>query len=317
MKSLSLCALLGVSVACWTGCARSPADARQTVTLASYKELQDFFQTYGYTFEIWRAGYRAVPRVYLTDVPEHWAKIADQVSLTTKKELFYSAILPIVLRANERIALDRARAEPLAMRLLAGQPISPDDRGFLTELAGRYEIQASSAADGQASPEGRDAAMLKEILLRVDTIPPSLALAQAAYESAYATSRFAGLGNALYGQHSKSGKGIKAQGSESQDGAVHMEDFESPLDCTLAYAHNLNTHAAYADFRRKRAGFRHEGKLPDPAELALTLTKYSERGEAYTHEIAQVIRKLNLNRADMAYLREMKPVYIVPKRKTP
>src|SRR5688572_24328235 len=103
MKSFILCAMLGAAVFIWTGCEKQPADGKQNVTLESYKELQDLFETHGYTFAIWRSGYRAVPRVYVTNVPERWAEIADSVSLKTKKELFYSSILPLILRANELI----------------------------------------------------------------------------------------------------------------------------------------------------------------------------------------------------------------------
>src|SRR5436190_566473 len=223
MKSLTAFTFLGLSFFCWEGCAPSPTtpasareESKETVTLASYKELQDYFQTYGYTFAIWRSGYRAVPRLYVTDVPERWAQIADQVSLKTKKELFYSAILPLILRTNELIAIDRARAEPIAMKILAGQTVSAEDRTFLNDLAGRYRINNSSDATHPA--------VLQEILLRVDAIPPSLALSQAAFESAYATSRFAGLGNSLFGQETKKGKGMEALGNENRERPFHLED---------------------------------------------------------------------------------------------
>ena len=304
MKTLNLFVVLGLSLLSGTAWGAPAAVNKQTVTLESYKELQEYFQTYGYTYKIWRSGYRAVPRVYVTDVPDHWSHIADRVSLGTKKELFYSAVLPMVLRANEMIAQDRARAEPIAMRILAGQTVSDEERAFLGDLAGRYRIKRSSDV---ANP-----AVLQEILLRVDEIPPSLALAQAAFESAYATSRFAGLGNSLFGQETVEGKGMPAQGNEDRERPYHLEDFETPLGATVAYEYNLNTHKAYANFRKKRAEYRRLGKLPDSIALAMTLTKYSERGKIYTEEVAHVIRNLKLAQADMAYLRDMNPVYIIP-----
>jgi len=286
------------------GCAEA---ANNQVEISSYKELGAFFQKHGYTFDSWRAGLRAVPRAYVTDVPDRWTAVADQVSIQKKKEIFYSAILPIVLDANELIEADRRRAEPLAMRIIANSQISDEDRKFLIDLASRYRVNASSDVSA-------DAAWVKELLLRVDIVPPSLALAQAAYESAYGTSRFAALGNALYGQWTFNGNGIDPLKKRAEMGSYQVAAFESPLASTLAYEFNLNTNKAYEKFRVQRAGFRHSGKLPDSAELALTLTAYSERGEAYAREIAHVIRSLRLMRADLAFLQKMEPIYIVPKK---
>ena len=101
------------------------------------------------------------------------------------------------------------------------------------------------------------AAKLEELLIRVDVIPVSLALGQAAYESGYATSRFAGLGNALYGQWSWGGKGMKPdQQRRSEHGDYRIRGFEAPQASVIAYTINLNTHFAYEGFRDKRAELR-------------------------------------------------------------
>lgn len=275
------------------------------ISMRSYKEMEAFFQRYGYTFQTWRAGFRAVPRAYVADVPQRWAKVADQISLQKKKEVFYSAMLPLVLRANEIILEDRKRFEPIAMQIVAGAPVSEEDRTFLRDLAARYRIKGSTS----------DAHLTRELFLRVDMIPPSLALAQSALESGYATSRFAGLGNALFGQHTYDGKGMDPKGKRSHP--YQLAAFESPLDSTMAYAFNLNTHRAYEKFRQRRAEYRKSGKFPDSAALAATLLAYSERGVAYTKDVAGIIRRLNLTQADQAFLREMEPVYLVPKPSDP
>jgi uncharacterized FlgJ-related protein len=274
--------------------------------MSSYKELEEFFRQKGFTYQAWHAGMRAVPRIYVIDIPEKWKEIADQVSIEKKKQIFFSAILPIILHANEMILEERTRAEPLAMDMLEGEELSSQDQKWMQALALRYKV----IDEGETL--GKD--QLKRLIRRIDFIPPSLALAQAAYESAYATSRFAGLGNALFGQWTYSRKGIRPEQQRTHLGDYKVAAFETPLASTLSYAFNLNTNKAYREFRKKRAGFIHSGKFPDPIVLAGTLIRYSERGEEYTKEIQRVIQQNGLYEADLAYLREMEPIFLVPKK---
>ena len=99
-------------------------------------------------------------------------------------------------------------------------------------------------------------------MLRVDTIPPSLALAQAAIESGYGASRFAVEGNALFGQW-RTGGGLRPSDQPAHLSDYGIATFASPLQSVAAYAHNLNTFASYRDFRAARA--RHVGQTPEAA----------------------------------------------------
>ena len=130
----------------------------------------------------------------------------------------------------------------------------------------------------------------EELLRRVDIVPPSLALAQAAEESGWGVSRFARRGKALFGQKVfRGGEGLVPL--ERPDGARYrVRSFDRVIDGVRAYLHNLNTHYAYARFRRVRARMRQEDGTLDSYGLAGTLLKYSERREAYLETIREIMQ---------------------------
>ena len=152
------------------------------------------FDRLNYTQKEWQSGIREIPRVYLAQVPDTWRdRSAKQLSVVDKKKLFFRVIAPIILRINEIILEDRARVTELTERLAQGQSLKQDDQAWLTELAVKYKVlKASSERLGQRTA-------FDELLMRVDVVPPSLALAQAASESGWGTSRFAAQGNAIFG----------------------------------------------------------------------------------------------------------------------
>jgi uncharacterized FlgJ-related protein len=159
-----------------------------------------------------------------------------------------------------------------------------------------------------------DAASIEELLRRVDVIPVSLALSQSAIESGWGTSRFADEGNALFGQWSWSGKGIKPKDQRNSTHGDHrIAAFESTGLSVWSYAQNLNTHRAYADLRRKREELRRAGRPVRGADLVGTLIHYSERGQAYVDELRAIMRVNRLDPADDAYLRKMGVIRIVAK----
>ncbi len=143
-------------------------------------------------------------------------------------------------------------------------------------------------------------------------MPPSLALAQAAVESGWSTSRFADQGNALFGQWTWSKDGITPEEQRDELGNYRIRSFASPEGSIAAYMHNLNTHRSYAGFRTERARLRDAGVRPGGSELAPTLTSYSEKGTEYTEMLLTVIRVNKLSPADDAYLRDMKPILMMP-----
>lgn len=282
----------------------TPTDEK--VPCRNYKDVLALFDRLGYTAKAWQAGVREIPRVYLEDVPDTWRdRSAKELSVADKKKLFFRLIAPVVLRINELILEDRARAKELTARLSRGQSVTPDDQAWLTGLAVRYKVLESPS-------ERLDSDAFAELLMRVDVVPPSLSLAQAASESGWGTSRFAVQGNSLFGQWTW-GKGLKpAEQRTSQLGDYRIAAFDSTAQAAYSYALNLNSTRAYRDLRLKRADLRRQNLRISGTVLAETLVNYSERGQAYVDDLEALIQKNRLGDTDDAYLRHMAVIHIVP-----
>jgi len=282
----------------------TPTDEK--VPCRNYKDVLALFERLGYTQKAWKAGVREIPRVYLADVPDTWReRSAKELSVADKKRLFFRLIAPIALRINELILDDRVRAKELTNRLALGQSVTPDDQAWLTELAVKYKVLESTS-------ERLDSDAFAELLMRVDVVPPSLSLAQAASESGWGTSRFAVQGNSLFGQWTW-GKGLKpAEQRTSALGDYRIAAFDSTAQAAYSYALNLNTERAYRDFRLKRADLRRQSLRISGTVLAETMLNYSERGQAYVDDLKALIQQNRLDDADDAYLRHMAVIHIVP-----
>ena len=131
--------------------------------------------------------------------------------------------------------------------------------------------------------------------VRMDEVPVSMAIAQAAKETGWGTSRFAQEGNALFGQWTWSGEGIKP--SDAEDNSTHKVMKFNVLQASVkAYQRNLNTHSSYKGFRSARAELRDEGKKLDSIILSEYLDKYAETGKDYVKILQQIIKQNNLTR---------------------
>jgi Bax protein len=287
----------------FTGAAE-PEDQR--FEFSSYHEVDALFEKLNYTPAAWRAGIREVPRVYLDRIPPRWRdETSKEITVQSKKRLFFRGLAPFVLRSNELIVVERERLEKLAPTIRAGKPVGEADRSWLGELAVRYGVieTADSAIDG---------AVLDELWVRVDVIPVSLALSQAAEESGWGTSRFAIQRNALFGMWTWGGKGIKPEQQRKELGEYRIASFETPLDGIRAYMRNLNTHRAYAKLRERRAEMRGKSEPIQGWALAETLDKYSERGQAYVESLHAIMRVNKLGPADDAYLGDGPVIRLIP-----
>ena len=259
------------------------------VRITSAHDLQAYFHEIGYTPRILRSGHPEVPRFVVSSVPEDWA---DELTVSEKKNLFFRALLPMVLMVNEDILDDRARLRAMRKELSEGRSLKARDFAWLRALAESY---------GFKDDFGEDAMAIATLLRRVDVIPPSLALAQSAVESAYATSRFAVEGNALFGQW-RIGKGLVPQQQRKHLGDYRVADFDTPMASIRAYMRNLNTNPAYKTFRDMRASARASGDALRGAPLAAGLRSYSEKGEAYVGLLRRLIAFNQLATCDSAKL---------------
>ena len=251
-----------------------------------------------------------VPRMFVVAVNQSWRKEANQMTVALKKEIFFRALLPLVLYANESIRIDRKRLEMISAQHRAGSSIDDGTRRWLNELARAYRVSVASQAGSVLSRSELDS-IINALMQRVDRIPASLALGQAAYESAYGTSRFTLLGNALFGQWTFDGSGIAPAEQRAWKGNYKIASFDWPLESVHAYMRNLNTHQAYQPLRTLRMQLRKKSRMATGMELAGTLLNYSEKGEEYVQTLRSIIRTNGLEVADTAHLRDEDPVLVV------
>ena len=230
-----------------------------------------------------RAGQIAVPRQTIERLP---SRLYETEDAQARKQIFLEALLPLVLMVNEDISRTRTHALSLAQRQQAGEALAEKDQLFLDRIFDHYGIENGDWA---------------EFTRRVDIIPPSLALAQGAIESAWGRSRFARTGNALFGQWTWRKQGMVPE--DREDGKTHkIRSFATPLDAVKAYIHNLNTHWAYEEFRADRADLRIKGQKLQATSLLPGLSRYSEERETYLDLIRSVIRVNQLEELDQAIL---------------
>jgi len=231
------------------------------------------------------------PRLMLQRLPDGMAALDPDID---RKRTFLRALLPLVLAANDAVLEDRAFLTELQTDLATGAEPSGSERRRVLALLTRYRAVAAAGASLTAAIEA--------LLPHVDAVPPSLALAQAAVESGWGTSRFALEGNALFGQSSWDEAGMAPLGHDEPP--FRVAAFASLADCVEAYIGNLNSHPAYATFRDLRAAQRDDGGAADSRALAATLLAYAETGARYTATLRAVIDGNRLTTLDHVRLDE-------------
>ena len=230
----------------------------------------------GYTLEAVRTAEVDVPRLYAARLP---TDLSELDSIDLRKQVFVKLLLPLILAENERILADRDRLLRLRDEAHAGNLTDTADAAWLEAIADRYGVKRSF-------PDA-----FAELVRRVDAVPPSLALGQAALETGWGTSAVAQRSHAMFGQMI----------AISDDRSI-VRRFGHLAHAVEAYAVNLNTHKAYNRFRAKRADQRAKGQVPDGFELALTLSNYSERKNDYVRDIRGIIRANRFRPLDSARL---------------
>jgi Bax protein len=242
----------------------------------SVKRVSAAFDTQEFNLAAVRRGAR-VPRVFVATLPED---IHQLQTAKDKRNTFIRTMLPMILAVNERIAADRRYLIELRRRVETGETLPPADEAWLKALVERYKVTSRGKRIDWAT-----------LLERVDVVPPSLALAQSIVETGWGSSAPARRSNALFGM-------IGGDGTDT----AKLAAFETLFQSVNAYVHNLNTFAAYGDFRKQRSALRVEGKPIEGTALAMTLLRYSELGVEYTRHIQGVIEKESLAPFDDAQL---------------
>ncbi len=214
---------------------------------------------------------KLVKPIYFTQFP----KDLDELQSTRlKKETFIKIVLPLIVAENERILADRKKLKKTYKK----KNTTDLEKQWLRQKLLEYKVKKGN---------------MEELLLRIDIIPTSIALAQAAKESGWGTSRFALEGNAIFGQWTWSGQGIAPLDRASNKNHKILK-FPILRASVKAYQNNLNTHKSYIKFREKRLVLRKKNKDIAGLELTDTLKNYAQTGSEYTKILNQIIRQNRL-----------------------
>ena len=199
-----------------------------------------------------------------------------------RKDLFIQIILPLIIKENNNIKVDRKKL----FSILNKSKNTRSEKNWLLLKFKQYGVM------------NKDLSTLK---IRMDEVPVSMAIAQAAKETGWGTSRFAQEGNALFGQWTWSGEGLKPKDADADKGHKVMK-FNVLQASVRAYQRNLNTHRTYREFRKARAELRDLNKPLDSMELSKYLNKYAETGNQYVEVLQKIIKQNNLKDFDDAKL---------------
>ncbi|KAA1176380.1 bax protein [Marinobacter salinexigens] len=231
-----------------------------------------------------------------TDLPD-FSQYSDT---TERKAAFFSFLYPRIVLANSRVLLERHYLDSLADK----SELTDEEQQWLDNQAERLRVDAETGS-------ARQLTLLRK---RLDVIPPSLIMAQAANESAWGTSRFATEGNNLFGQWCfTKGCGLVPT-ARGEDATHEVASFTSPYRSVRAYIQNLNRHPTYQQLRELRHSDRNDNEALSGLELAGGLLGYSERGEDYVEEIRSMIRYNNLEFYDDDFrevIRDQSPDHLV------
>ena len=215
---------------------------------------------------------KKVKPIYFTQFPKDLDEIKDT---QLKKETFIKIVLPLVVAENDKILNDRMKLK----KIISKKMTSDKEKLWLRQKLREYKVKNSD---------------MKELQKRMDIIPVSIALAQAAKESGWGTSRFALEGNAIFGQWTWTGQGIEPLNKGKHEGHKILR-FPILRASVKAYKNNLNTHKVYSEFREKRSKLRKRNRKIKGTELTDTLDKYAQTGKEYTKILEQIINQNDLS----------------------
>ena len=264
------------------------------VGVDSVQSLDKAFSQENYNINSAKNGEVLVPRFYLTQLPKSFLKIRG---VKKRKALFLKVVLPLILKVNNDILDKRKKLINIYSQFNKLGAISGASKSWLLAMEKKYKVKRGDT---------------EELLRRMDLVPPSLALAQAAEESGWGTSRFVMEGNALFGQWTLNSSGGMIPNQRSPMKKHKVRKFSTLIDGVRAYALNLNTHGAYRVFRQKREKARKVRSVMTGIKLSKYLKAYSERGSDYISTIQKIIKTNRLGQLDNARLRYKKLDEILP-----
>ena len=225
---------------------------------------------------------KKVKPIYFTRLPKDLINIKN---VREKKETFLQILLPLIVAENGKIKKDRK----YLFKILKNNE-TPESKKWLNKKYKSYKVSSKN---------------INELIEKIDIIPTSIALAQAAKESGWGTSRFALEGNAIYGQWTWSGDGIEPL-EKTKDQNHKILKFPLLRASVKAYIINLNTHRGYKSFRLKRAELRKQNKKLSGIDLIHELENYAQTGKEYTKILEQIIKQNDLDELEAVTIDDFK-----------
>ena len=247
--------------------------------ISQAREMIDIFKKYNFTIDSFIKD-QSANLIIFSSLPKDFMDIN---SVSERKNLFINTLLPIAFIENLKILDDRKKILDWWSQSNGETYQREFWPNWLYDVSDKYDYEGSN---------------IGELLMRVDIVPLSLALAQAAIESGWGTSRYLREGNALYGQYTfDKSLGLRPQ-DRDEDKNFYVRKFTNLSDSTRSYLKNINTHNAYVKFRQKRGTLRMNGDSLTGLSLVKFLDNYSERGSEYVADIKTIIETNNFMKFD-------------------
>ena len=257
-----------------------PYDPENDYTLNTQTVL-NLFEDLEYDLDRVRSK-KLVKPIYFTRLPKDLNEIK---SVSRKKETFLQILLPLVVAENEAILKDKK----YLLKILKKNQ-SEKNKSWINNKYKKYKVKKKN---------------IDELIKKMDIVPTSIALAQAAKESGWGTSRFALEGNAIFGQWTWSGEGIEPL--EKVDGQKHkILKFPILRASVKAYINNLNSHSGYKSFRQKRLQLRDQNKNLSGLDLIHELDNYAQTGKEYTKILEKIITQNDLDEFESVTIDDFK-----------
>ncbi|WP_018248691.1 glucosaminidase domain-containing protein [Orenia marismortui] len=254
----------------------------KSISYKSYKDWEKIFLEYDYDLN---KDIIDVPQIAVKKFPEDINQIRDAKK---RKELFLSIMLIGAYHANQEILKDRAKLNSLVKQYNIDRKLQKEDNQWLNLMIDKYNVEANSVKDE-----------LDELLYKVDIIPLSLVLSQAACESGWGTSRFTKVANNIFGEwtFSENVAGVVPK-ARPANATYKIRKFDTIEEAIASYLNNLNSHYAYEKLWDIRSTLRNNNQNLDSLKLAAGLINYSERREDYVEQVKDIIEYNNLKKID-------------------
>ena len=265
--------------------AKLPTNKKPSISNDDYslntKTVLNLFKDLEYDLDKVRNKKKVKP-IYFTRLPKD---LDAMKNIKKKTETFLQILLPLIVAENEKIKKDRKY-----LFKIIKENESEESRRWLNKKYKAYKVSDKN---------------IQKLIEKIDIIPTSIALAQAAKESGWGTSRFALEGNAIYGQWTWNGDGIEPL-EKTKDQNHKILKFPLLRASVKAYINNLNTHNGYKRFRAKRAKIRKQNKKLVGVELIHELNNYAQTGKEYTKILEQIINQNDLDELEAVTIDDFK-----------